>query len=146
MAGFTDYFENMLIDGIFRGQTLTVPAALYMALFTAAPSDAGGGTEVTTGKNYARVQIAQSLTAFAGTQSAGSTSASSGTSGTTSNNGTVTYGAPSADWGVVSHWGLFDASTSGHLICWGALGTNKTINNGDSAPSFAAAAFTYTID
>lgn len=145
MAGFTDYFENMLIDGIFRGQTLTVPAALHMGLFTATPSDAGGGTEV-TGGSYARVGITQSLTAWAGTQSAGSTTASTGTSGTTSNNGTVTFPAPTANWGVASHWGLFDASTSGHLICWGALGTSKTINNGDSAPSFAAAAFTYTID
>ena len=99
-----------------------------------------------TGGSYARVGITQSLTAWAGTQSAGSTTASTGTSGTTSNNGTVTFPAPTANWGVASHWGLFDASTSGHLICWGALGTSKTINNGDSAPSFAAAAFTYTID
>src|SRR5437899_12882996 len=106
MAGMSDFLENALVDWFFRAQALGVtgasagaasgPTTLYYALFTAAPNDAGGGTEV-TGGSYARVSVATSLTAFAGTQAAGSTTASSGTGGQTSNNAAITFPAPTAD-------------------------------------------------
>ncbi len=145
MAAMSDYLENKLIDHIFRGQAYSAPATLYVALFTANPTDAAGGTEVTGGA-YARVAITSSLANWAGTQAAASTAASSGTGGTTSNNGAVTFPAPTANWGVVTGFGIFDASSGGNLLIWGALSTNKTINNGDSAPSFAAAALSFQID
>ena len=68
------------------------------------------------------------------------------TTGTTSNNGVITFPAPTANWGVVTCWGILDASTGGNLWIYSALTTNKTINNGDAAPSFAAAAATFQID
>lgn len=145
MAALSDYLENKLIDQLFRGQAYTFPTTLYFALLTAAPSDTGGGTEV-TGGSYVRVGVTASLANFAGTQSAGSTTASSGTGGTTSNNGAVTFAAPTANWGSVTHVAIYDASTAGNLLMWNALGTAKTVNNGDTAPSFAAAAFTFQID
>lgn len=144
MAALSDYLENKLVDHILRGQTFTPPATVYVALFTAAPSDAGGGTEVSGGA-YARVAVTSGLTAWAGTQSAGSTTASSGTGGQTSNNAAVTFPAPSgANWGTVSHWGIFDASSGGNLLFHGALTASKSVNDGDSAPSFAAGALTIT--
>lgn len=145
MAAMTDYLENKLIDQLFRNTAYTFPTTLYVGLLTAAPSDTGGGTEV-SGGSYARVSVANSTTNWAGTQSAGSTTASSGTSGTTSNNGAITFPAPTGNWGVVTHFGIYDASTSGNLLWWGALTTSKTINNGDAAPSFAAGALTVQID
>lgn len=146
MSNLTNTFENQLIDWIFRGQAApTLPANLFVGLFTAAPSDAGGGTEVTGGA-YARVSVARSLANFAGTQSAGSTVASSGTGGQTSNNGALTFPAPTANWGSITHFGIFDATTGGNLLIWGALAQAKTVNNGDAAPSFAAAALTFTLD
>lgn len=155
MAAMTDFLENKLIDWFFRAQAIgitgasaaagTGPTSLYYGLFTAAPSDAGGGTEV-TGGSYARVTVASSLANYAGTQSSGSTVASSGSGGLTSNNGTITFPAPSANWGSVTHFGVFDASSGGNLLIHGALTVAKTINNGDAAPSFAAAAFTFQID
>ncbi len=145
MASKTNYFENKLIDQIFRGQAFSFPGTLYVALFTAAPSDAGGGTEV-SGGSYARVAVACSLANWAGTQSAGSTSASSGTGGTTSNNAAITFPAPSANWGSITHFAIMDASTAGNMLVWGALGTAKTVNNGDPAPSFAIGALTYQED
>ena len=36
MASKTNYFENKLIDQIFRGQAFSFPGTLYVALFTAA--------------------------------------------------------------------------------------------------------------
>lgn len=145
MAAFSDYLENKLVDQIFRGQAYTFPSKLYVGLLTAAPSDTGGGTEV-SGGSYARVETNASLAAWAGTQSAGSTTASTGTSATTSNNNAVTFPTPTANWGSVTHVGLYDASTGGNLLVWGALTVAKTINNGDSAPSFQAAAFAFQID
>lgn len=144
-AALSDYAENKTVDAILRGQTLGAPATGYVALYTTCPTDSTAGTEV-TGGSYARVAITSSLANWAGTQSAGSTTASSGTGGTTSNNGVITFPAPTANWGVVTCWGILDASTAGNLWIYSALTVNKTINNGDAAPSFAAGAATFQID
>lgn len=147
MAHMSDYLENKLIDQIFRAQAFAFPGTLYFALFTATPSDTGGGTEVSTsGTNYARASVVCSLANFAGTQAAASTVASSGTSGTTSNNGVISFLTPSAAWGTVVAVGVFDAVSGGNLLFWAPLTANKTINNGDPAPSFPAASFTCQID
>lgn len=155
MAAMSDFLENKLIDWLLRAQAIgitgasaaagTGPTSVYVALLTAAPSDTGGGTEV-TGGSYARVAVVSSLANWAGTQSAGSTSVSSGTTGTTSNNGAITFPAPTANWGVVTHIAIYDASSSGNLLFWGALSVSKTVNNGDAAPSFAAAALSIQLD
>lgn len=145
MAAMSDYLENKIIDWLVRGQAFTPPATVYISLHTAAPSDATGGTEV-SGGSYARVAVASSLANWAGTQAAASTTASSGTSGTTSNNGTITFPAPTANWGTITHIGIYDASSAGNLLFWGALSTSKTVNNGDAAPSFAAAALSLQLD
>jgi hypothetical protein len=92
------------------------------------------------------VTVASSLVNYAGTQAAASTTASSGSSGTTSNNAAITFPAPTANWGVVSHFGVYDATSGGNLLFWGALTVSKTINNGDASPSFAAAAFSLQLD
>ena len=75
MAAMTDYLENKIIDWLLRGQTFTPPATAYVALYTTAPTDSTAGTEV-SGGSYARVAVTSSLANWAGTQSAGSTSAS----------------------------------------------------------------------
>lgn len=155
MAGMTNVMENKLIDWLLRGQALGLNGAsaaagsgltnIYVALFTAAPTDAGGGTEV-TGAGYARQAIACNLTSLAGTQGATSTAASSGTSGTTSNNAVIQYGAPTANWGTIVALGVFDASTAGTLMWYANLNANKTVNNGDAAPNFPISALTLQID
>lgn len=144
MSAASNYLENKLIDWFLRNQTFTPPATVYVALFTAAPSDSGGGTEV-SGGSYARVAVSSSLANWAGTQSAGSTTASTGTGGQTSNNNAITFPTPSANWGSVTHFGIFDASTSGNLLFHAALDNAKTINNGDPAPSFAAGTLVLTV-
>lgn len=143
-GGCSDWLANKLIDFIFRGQAFTFPATMYAALLTAAPSNAGGGTEIGGGVGYARVAIAGSLADWAGTQSAGSTVASTGTGGQTSNNAVITFGAPTGSWGTVGWVGYYDASTSGNLLFWAPLAAPKTVPAGVSAPSFPAAAQTIT--
>jgi len=144
MSQASNYLENKLTDLIFRGQAFTAPVTIYVSLHTANPADDATGTEV-SGGSYARVAITANLTNWSGTQSAGSTIASSGTGGASSNNGSITFPAPTANWGACTHFGIWDALTTGNLLVFGALGTSKTINDDDAAPSFAAAALVNTI-
>jgi hypothetical protein len=117
MAALSDHAEALLLDWLMTNGTATRPTAWYVGLFTAAPSDAGGGTEVSTG-GYAR----QSVTF----------DAASSPGGTTSNSGTVSFTASGADYGTVTHIGIFDASTSGNLLWHGALTASKTVADGDT--------------
>lgn len=144
MAAMSNYLENKIIDDIFRGQAFTPATTLYVGLFTVAPSDTGGGTEV-TGGSYARASIAASLANFAGTQGAGTTVASSGTGGTTSNNVAITFATPSASWGTVVAFGIFDAASAGNLLFYGNLTISKTINQNDTV-TFPAASLSIQID
>jgi hypothetical protein len=50
MAGFSDYLEDKVLDHVFGGNAYTAPSTLYVALYTVAPSDTGGGTEVSGGE------------------------------------------------------------------------------------------------
>ena len=145
MAAASNFLENQLVDHILRGQTFssTVPASFWVALYTAAPTDAGGGTEV-TGNNYARVEVPRTLAAWAGTHGAGTTVASTGTDGITSNNTTITFPVPSGLWGTVTHFGILDAVTGGNLILHGALTVAQTINTGNTV-SFAPGQLVITI-
>lgn len=126
----SDYAENKVNELLVGKTAFTLPTA-YVALYTAAPSDSGGGTEV-TGGSYARKSTAASDWA-----------ASSG--GSISNAAVITFVTATGSWGTVTHFGVHDASTAGNLLWWGALGTSKTIANGDSA-SWAIGALVHTED
>lgn len=127
MAALSDYAETAIADWIAGGATPTRPSARHLALFTAAPSDSGGGTEV-SGNGYAR----QAMTFGAAS------------SGVTSNTSTHTFTASGGNWGTITHFGIFDASTSGNLLWHGALTTSRTVNNGESL-TVASGAFTLTL-
>lgn len=143
MAALSDYLENKLIDHLLRATAYTAPATTYVALLTAAPSDVGGGTEV-SGGSYARASVASGTGAWTATQG-GTSGASYGTGGTTGNAATISFATPSAGWGTVTHFGVYDALTGGNLLFHGALTASKVINSGDSV-SFAAGALTLQID
>jgi hypothetical protein len=130
MAGLSDYLENELLDHIVGKTAYTMPT-VYVGLYTSAPSDAGGGTEV-SGGSYARKSTAGADWATA-------------SGGATSNANAITFVTASGSWGTVTHFGLFDASTSGNLLAWGALGASKAIGSGDTA-SFAAGDLDITLD
>jgi hypothetical protein len=152
----SDFFENKLIDFLFRGQALgitgataaagTGPATLYVALMTTVDNDAGSARVEVAGGSYARVAVASSLANWAGTQGAGTTAASSGSSGTTSNNIPITFPAPTANWGSVTGFEIFDAAAGGNSIAYSALTPAKTVNNLDPAPSFGAGSLTFQVD
>jgi hypothetical protein len=128
MTAMSDYLEGKIIDHLFRTGTFSKPAAIYLALYTAAPSDSGGGTEV-TGGSYARVQVNQLDANW---------NAPTGGDGLTDNVNDITFPAPTANWGTVLAYGILDASSGGNLLIHGTLTISKTVNNGDPAPKFSA--------
>lgn len=129
MAAMSDYLENKVIDWLLRGQPFSPPTTVYVALCSAAPSDAGTAAEL-SGSGYARASVPASLAAFAGTQGSGSTAASSGTSGVTSNNLDVDFGTALSNWGPASHVAIFDAAIDGNLLLFGELSKTKVIKSG----------------
>jgi hypothetical protein len=134
MANMSDYLEVELRKHIFRTGSFTKPTVLGVALFTVTPSDSGGGTEV-SGGSYARVNLAPLDANWTG---------ASATDGATDNAAAITFPTPSANWGVVVAFGIFDATSAGNLLVWGPITPNKTINNGDPAPAFAIGALDVT--
>lgn len=144
-GSYTDGYENSLVDSQYRGQAYTIPTTLYIGLDTGACTEAGGGTEV-TGGSYARVAVVSSLANWAGTQGAGTTTASTGTSGTTSNNIPITFPTPTANWGQVFSFRIWPVASGGSAIVCQTLTTPKTVNNGDPGPAFGIGALTIQVD
>ena len=110
----SNYLENALINVTLRATSYTAPTTVYVALFTTDPTDAGTGTEV-TGGSYARTAVTFSAPS----------------NGVTSNNADVTFPTCTASWGIVTHLGLYDASTSGNLLYHTPLDSSKTVDSGD---------------
>lgn len=142
-AQASDYLENRLIDHIFRTSTFAKPTALYMALFTSSPADAGGGTEV-AGGGYTRINLAPLDANWKATQG-GVIGDSTGNTGLTSNAVVITFPSPTGGWGNITHFGIFDASVGGNLLIWDALTVPRTIVSGDPAPAFPADALQISI-
>lgn len=114
VGALSDYAENKLLDHVLGKASFTMPSTVYVALYTSAPSDAGGGTQVSGGA-YAR----QSFTV----------NASSG--GATKPTADVLFPVASASWGTIVAVGIFDAASGGNLLMWATLTTSKTIATGD---------------
>lgn len=143
MSAMTNFLENSLIDQIFRAQAAPSTGTLYVALYTVAPTDAGGGTEV-AGFGYARVAVSSSLANWAGTQAPGSTDPSSGTSGETSNNNAITFPTPTGGgWGNAVAFAIHDSAVGGNMLLHGPLTIAKTINEADTV-SFPAGSLAVT--
>jgi hypothetical protein len=119
MSQASDYLENQLINHVLRNTTFTPPTTVAVALFTSSPTDTGtAGVEIHTSGGYAR-------------QSA---SFGPALTGSTGNIATLTFGPASTNWGSVTHFALFDNSTSGsgNMLVWNSLTSPVTISSSDS--------------
>lgn len=117
MANLSNYAEKLILDWLMTTGAATRPTAWFVALYTAAPNDAGGGTPV-VGAGYARLPAT-----FA---------AAATPDGRTSNTGAVTFTANGGNWGTITHIAIFDALTGGNMLWHGAMAVPRTINDGDS--------------
>jgi hypothetical protein len=110
---FTNFLETEILDHVFAGAAYSAPSQHYLALFTAAPGEAGGGTEL-SGSAYVRKAV---------------NFATSGA--TTSNNAAIEFPTATGSWGTVTHVGVFDAASSGNLMAYATLSSSKAIATGD---------------
>lgn len=117
----SDALENALLDHVLGGGDYTRPANVYLALYTVAPTDSGGGTEV-SGGDYARAAVVNNATNWPAA------------SGGVKQNGTaITFPEATAAWGTIVAVGLFDAASGGSLLYWSNLTTPKVVDAGDTA-------------
>jgi hypothetical protein len=123
MAGKTTTHETTVLN-ILRATNVTAPANVYVGLYTAVPSDAGGGTEVPASASYAR-----QLCGF---------SAPAGTPRSVTNAADILFPVQAVAYGLTSWFGIFDALTAGNLLYWAALTVAKTFAIGDQAVFRAA--------
>jgi|TARA_B110000881_G_C18540087_1_gene498049 hypothetical protein len=110
---FTNFLETEILDHVFAGAAYSAPSQHYLGLFTAAPGEAGGGTEL-SGSAYVRKAV---------------NFATSGA--TTSNNAAIEFPTATGSWGTVTHVGVFDAASSGNLMAYATLSSSKAIATGD---------------
>ena len=116
MAGsFSDYLEDKLLKHVFTNTAYTSPTTIYVGLFTVAPTDTGGGTEV-SGTSYVRKTGAFTV---------------SGTSTLATNSASIEFDAAGSSWGTIVAVALFDASTAGNMLAFADLTSSKVIDTGD---------------
>ena len=119
MAGsLSTALHNKLLDHVFKTTPFPVPDNIYVALYSAAPNEAGGGTEL-TGNGYARTVH---------------NSWDTGAGGHTENTGVIVCpDAVGGNWLEAVAFGLFDAITGGTFLGWGLLAVPQTVNENGHA-------------
>ena len=110
---FSNFLETELLDHVFANNAYTSPTNVYVSLHTANPDEDASGAEV-SGGGYVR--------------QAGSFTVSGNTATT---DAAIEYPTATADYGTVTHVGIWDASTSGNMLAYAALTASKTISSGD---------------
>lgn len=115
MGSKSDYLELKVLDAVLGQTALPAIGTVYFALFSVTPGDAGGGTELATGTSpgYARVAVTNNVTNFPNAAAGAKATGTDVTFPTNSSGG--------ADWVAAIAWAIFDASTGGNLLLWGAM-------------------------
>lgn len=122
MAGSkSDFLELELLDHVLGNAAYSAPATVYVALYTVAPTDAGGGTEV-SGGSYARVAVTNNDTNWP-----------AASSGAKANGTVITFPTATAAWGECVAFAILDAASGGNFLYWADLTLNKTVGDGDTA-------------
>jgi len=119
MGGFSDYWENKILDHIF-GKSSYTPPTIYVGLSTADPTDDGSGLAEPSGNAYTRAQ----------------TSAcdwNTASNGSLNNAGDITFAQATGNWGTITHFVMFDAATAGNMLAHGVLSQSKSISESDTA-------------
>lgn len=129
MGSLNDYTEKKVLDHLLKTASYSPPGTVYLGLSTADPTEDGSGFTNPTYTGYARKPI---------TFAAAANRAIAQT-------GVVTFDPCTVGSSVVTHWGLFDALTTGNCLAYGALGASKTVVVGNT-PSVASGQVTVTFN
>lgn len=134
MGSITNSLAQDLLDHVLNKVAYTNPAALYLCLCTADPTDAATGAamnEVPNSFAYQRTAIVFSAAAARVIDQSGSVDFPTATGGA---------------WGDATHWAIVDNQTygTGQAMAFGALNATKSIADGDT-PSVAASEVDVTV-
>ena len=129
MAAFSNYMEDQITAWINGTTFAAAPTNTYVQLYSQDPTDAGSAT----GALYTRVIYA-----------AGGWTRGTGGAGTLSNTNAITMQSSAGSAATATHFAVFDASTSGNLLFYGALSASKSIAIGDEV-KFNALQLTSTV-
>jgi hypothetical protein len=135
----SDYLESKVLNFLFRtDSTFTKPGTIYIALCPTTPTDASTGTTIVepVGNGYTRIALNPSDANWTAVAAAGETHNASVIQFPT---------CTTSAWGQINGFAVCDAATLGNMLFWGALGTAKPVNVGDSA-KFDTAALSITLD
>ncbi len=119
MSSMTDYTEKKLLDHALGKAAYTMPPTVYLALFTASPTDTGSTAAEVTGAGYARQAITATM------------SATNATTGVSANASAIIFPTATADWGTISHLAIMDAATGGNMLFQAPAATAREILSGD---------------
>jgi hypothetical protein len=130
MGAFSNYLENEILDWVNGGAFPSQPSATWVQLFNGSPDETGsGGTGL-----YTRVAVA-----------AGGWTTTTGATATITNTNPIVMNASAATTAFADNFGVFDNSTSGNLLFYGALAVAKTVSVGDEI-RFNASSLTIRVD
>jgi len=115
LGTLTNYLENKLINHLLLNVDYTPPASVWLALYTASPSDTGGGTEVISVGNYARQRITFNVSANIAT-----------------NSSIIYFPEATTNWGTIVAASIMDAVTNGNMLFWGEITNHTEINTGEN--------------
>lgn len=115
MSQASDYLENALIKEILNGINFAAPSSVYIALSTANPLDDASGLAEPSGNGYARVQVTAGFTV---------------TGGAAVNAASIEFPAATGSWGTITHFAIFDASSGGNMLVYGALTSSIAVAAG----------------
>ena len=110
---FTNDLETRVLQWALTNGSPTRPTAWYVGLFTAAPGEAGGGTEI-SGSGYARQAVTFTVSGNLATNSAA-----------------IEWPTATGSWGTITHIAVFDALTTGNMLVYATLTASKSISTGD---------------
>lgn len=130
MSAFSAAVETAILGHMLGSTTWAKPAARWVALHLADPTDAALAATEVAGSGYARVQHADPFAV----------------SGKTATN-TLALQFPVAlgDWGLISHASVWSASTGGTMLAHGPLEVPRSVLIGDIL-SYAAGKLSLTVD
>lgn len=146
MAGLSAYYEEKILENIFKQQPIAAGGAtLYIGLHTADPTDTGLVAELTIGTNdYARATISTDATVSA-TDNFSSVSAD-GNSISSTKDITFAEATPNG-WGDVSWFSIWTAATNGSCIATGQVNAGSTVTvSANTQLRFPSGQLTLTID
>jgi hypothetical protein len=136
---FSNTLEDLVLDHVFGGATLTQPSTIYIGLSTADPGeDASGNVEVfSAGNGYARYARSNDTSFWRASASS-----------VKQNSAEIAFSECLSAWGTITHVGIWTHPTStGAAVFYGsqALGTSKSVEVGDN-PRFQTDSLQITLD